>query len=192
VAKGFSEDQRPSREVGGFPEVLTEDAYLGNPSDRTLKRFGLVSSVITESAAEHSRAFCPEAEVGPRLSHLPGPSSCGSEFETKVRSSASLLAPLSCSLVFIGWFLMAVEWIASLWTAVPGPAFSFQRWCYASRHSRVWRLIIHTLWVVGMKRSISFVILLPYYWSRSSVSLPPACSSRTRRCWGKNRTIIFI
>src|SRR6188474_596675 len=44
------------REVGGFPEVLTEDAYLGIMLTERNKRFGLVSSVITEKAPRNIRA----------------------------------------------------------------------------------------------------------------------------------------
>src|SRR5205814_3178920 len=43
-------------EVGGFPEVLTEDAYLGIVLTEKGKRFGLVSSVITEKAPRNVRA----------------------------------------------------------------------------------------------------------------------------------------
>src|SRR5437016_2012983 len=43
-------------EVGGFPEVLTEDALLGLMLTERGKRFGLVASVITEKAPRNIRA----------------------------------------------------------------------------------------------------------------------------------------
>jgi len=174
------------REVGGFPEVLTEDAYLGILLTERNKRFGLVSSVIIEKAPRNIRAHFVQ-----RLRWNRGYLTClvrllRADLNLKRKAALLLpfLAPLSCSLAFIGWFFMAVEWIASLWTSVPGPAFSLPALVLCLGIPLCVASYIHTLWVVGMKRSISFVILLPYYWS--FIGFAATCSFfKNTTHWGK-------
>jgi cellulose synthase/poly-beta-1,6-N-acetylglucosamine synthase-like glycosyltransferase len=43
-------------EVGGFPEVLTEDAYLGLLLTERDKRFGILDSVVVEKAPRNAKA----------------------------------------------------------------------------------------------------------------------------------------
>ena len=110
-------------EVGGFPEVLTEDAYLGLILTERGKRFGLVSSVITEKAPRNLRAHFVQ-----RLRWNRGYLTClwrlvRSSLPLKKKCALSLpfLTPLSCSLAFLGWVLIFGQWGLSFVTGAAGP-----------------------------------------------------------------------
>src|SRR5262249_20034787 len=109
------------REVGGFPEVLTEDAYLGLLLTERGKRFGLVSSVITEKAPKNIRAHFVQ-----RLRWNRGYLTClwrlmrsRLSLGRKMALSLPFLTPLTCALAFVGWLVLFAHWGLSL---VGGPA----------------------------------------------------------------------
>ena len=176
------------REVGGFPEVLTEDAYLGILLTERNKRFGLVSSVITEKAPRNIRAHfvqrlrwnrgyitCLARLIRARLS--PG---------RKAALLLPFLTPLSCALAFLGWVLIAAQWFSSMVTgsALPVPVFSASAIMFCIGIPLCVSSYVHTLWVLGMRRYIFFVILLPYYWT--FIGFAATCSFfKNTTHWGK-------
>jgi cellulose synthase/poly-beta-1,6-N-acetylglucosamine synthase-like glycosyltransferase len=188
-------------EVGGFPEVLTEDAYLGIILTEKGKRFGLLSSVITEKAPRHLKAHFVQ-----RLRWNRGYLTClwrllRSTLSWKRKAALALpfLTPLSCSLAFLGWLLILGQWGLSVTTgiALPHASFSLVSHPVYARAMYDWAAVlfcvgiplcvssyIHTLWGLGMKRSIPLVLLLPYYWT--FIGLAATCSFfKDTREWGR-------
>lgn len=189
------------REVGGFPEVLTEDAYLGLMLTERGKRFGLVSSVITEKAPKNTRAHFVQ-----RLRWNRGYLTClwrliraDLPIWKKCVLSLPFLTPLTCSLAFLGWILILGQWTVSAATGVvlPDLHLSLMQHPLYTRVMYAWAAMlffcgiplavasyIHTLWVLGMRKSLPFVVLLPYYWS--FIGLAATCSFfKSTTHWGK-------
>jgi cellulose synthase/poly-beta-1,6-N-acetylglucosamine synthase-like glycosyltransferase len=188
-------------EVGGFPEVLTEDAYLGILLTEKRKRFGLVSSVITEKAPKNVRAHFVQ-----RLRWNRGYLTCllrllRSRLPLKRKSALLLpfLTPLSCSLAFLGWILILSQSALSMFGAVSIPDFtsSFVRHPVYTHLTFYWAALlfcvgiplcvasyVHTLWVLGMRRYVPLLILLPYYWT--FIGLAATCSFfKSTKHWGR-------
>src|SRR5262249_38686343 len=146
------------------------------------KRFGLVSSVITEKAPRNMRAHFVQRLRWNRgyvtclirllRSHLP--------VKTKCTLLLPFLTPLSCSLAFLGWFLILVQSVLSMsgvrsmppvtLSAVPHPLYAHLTFYWAAALFIIGIPLcvasyVHTLWVLGMKRYVPLVVLLPYYWT---------------------------
>jgi cellulose synthase/poly-beta-1,6-N-acetylglucosamine synthase-like glycosyltransferase len=186
-------------EVGGFPEVLTEDAYLGLILTERNKRFGLVSSTVTEKAPKNIRAHFVQ-----RLRWNRGYLTClvrllRSDLALKRKCVLLLpfLAPLSCALAFWGWAVIAVQGALSASAGVLDSSVLQQ-----STYSQVldyWSTVLlcagiplcvlsyaHTLWAFGMRRYIPFLILLPYYWAFTG--LAATCSFfKSTKHWGRTQ-----
>jgi cellulose synthase/poly-beta-1,6-N-acetylglucosamine synthase-like glycosyltransferase len=189
------------REVGGFPEVLTEDAYLGLLLTERGKRFGLVSSVITEKAPRHLRSHFIQ-----RLRWNRGYLTCLARllrsslpWKRKLPLSLPFLTPISCALAFLGWMLIAGQWIfelargvsipAVIYALVPHPIYAtiVSSWatllffigiplCVAS--------FVRTLWSLGLKKSTALALLLPYYWT--FIGFAATCSFfKNTTTWGR-------
>lgn len=188
-------------EVGGFPEVLTEDALLGLILTERGKRFGLVSSVITEKAPRNIRAHFVQ-----RLRWNRGYLTClwrlvRSRIPLKRKCALSLpfLTPLSCSLAFLGWVLILGQWGLSLASGavIPSATFSLVQHPVYARAMYYWAVLlfcfgiplcvvsyIHTLRVSGMKKSALFMVLLPYYWT--FIGFAATCSFfKNTTDWGR-------
>jgi hypothetical protein len=103
--------------------------------------------------------------------------------------SLPFLTPLSCALAFVGWILILGQWglSATSGVALPTVTYSLVRHPLYLDAVYYWSALlffcgiplcvasyIHTLWVVGMKRSMPFVLLLPYYWT--FIGLAATCS----------------
>jgi len=188
-------------EVGGFPEVLTEDAYLGIMLTERNKRFGLLSSVITEKAPRNIRAHFVQRLRWNRgyLTCLLRLARAKLSLKRKCALALPFLTPLSCSLAFLGWLLILGQWmVASLGgVAVPEMTVSLVRHPVYVQVMYSWAALlfycgiplcvasyIHTLWVVGMRRSLPFVVLLPYYWT--FIGLAATCSFfKDTTTWGR-------
>lgn len=169
-------------EVGGFPEVLTEDAYIGIMLTERGKRFGLVSSVITEKAPRNIRSHFVQRLRWNRgyLTCLRRLAQSSLPLKKKCVLALPFLTPLSCSLAFVGWLVILGQWIATLIGGVDLPAMTvslIQHPTY-ERAMYLWAMAlfvagiplcvfsyIHTLRMLGMKRSMPLVALLPYYWT---------------------------
>jgi cellulose synthase/poly-beta-1,6-N-acetylglucosamine synthase-like glycosyltransferase len=188
-------------EVGGFPEVLTEDAYLGIILTERGKRFGLVSSVITEKAPRNVKAHFVQ-----RLRWNRGYLTClmrllRSSLPLKRKAAFLLpfLTPLSCSLAFVGWSLILAQWLLSMFSDLSFPDVTFSviqhpAYAQATFYWAAWLFCVgiplcvlsyvHMLWVLGMRRYIPFVILLPYYWT--FIGVAATCSFfKSTSHWGR-------
>ena len=167
------------REVGGFPEVLTEDAYLGIMLTERGKRFGLVSSVITEKAPKDMKSHFIQ-----RLRWNRGYLTClwrliRSDLSITRKAALSLpfITPITCALAFLGWLVLAATWrlpsalsIGTLVFLIGVPL------CVTS--------YLHMLWTLRLRRSMPFVLLLPYYWT--FVGVAATCSFfKDTTTWGK-------
>src|SRR5262245_25422662 len=188
-------------EVGGFPEVLTEDAYLGIVLAERNKRFGLVSSVITEKAPKNLKAHFVQ-----RLRWNRGYLTCllrllrsSMPVQRKCALLLPFLAPMSCSLALWGWILIVVHWIV----AMSGGSATADFALMPAQHSSYEQFIFYlslllfgigiplcvlsyalTLWVLGKRESVTFLIFLPYYWT--FIGVAATCSFfKSTRHWGK-------
>ena len=188
-------------EVGGFPEVLTEDGYLGIMLTERNKRFGLLASTITEKAPKNIRSHFVQ-----RLRWNRGYLTClarlfrgNLSFKRKLALSLPFLTPLSCSLAFVGWTLILVQWAvaAAAGVSVPDVALSLVRHPVYTSAMYYWALVLfaigiplcvlsylQTLRSLGMSRSAPLVLLLPYYWS--FIGFAATCSFfKNTTHWGK-------
>ena len=188
-------------EVGGFPEVLTEDAYLGIVLTERGKRFGLVSSVITEKAPKNIRSHFVQ-----RLRWNRGYLTClrrlmQSSLPLKKKCVLALpfLTPLSCSLAFVGWLLILGQTLLSFVGGVDLPAVTLSVVQHPTYQTTMyfWAMLlfvagiplcvfsyIQTLRMLGMKRSMPLVALLPYYWT--FIGFAATCSFfKNTTHWGR-------
>jgi cellulose synthase/poly-beta-1,6-N-acetylglucosamine synthase-like glycosyltransferase len=188
-------------EVGGFPEVLTEDAYLGIILTERGKRFGLLQSVITEKAPKSTRAHFIQ-----RLRWNRGYLTClgrlmRSKLSLKRKCALALpfVTPLTCSLAFLGWVAILGQWLVSLAGGVVLPDITIsavQNPLYTqAMHSWAALLFvcgipvcvlsyIQTLRMLKMKKSVPFVALLPYYWT--FIGFAATCSFfKNTTTWGR-------
>lgn len=188
-------------EVGGFPEVLTEDGYLGIMLTERNKRFGLVASTITEKAPKNIKAHFVQ-----RLRWNRGYLTCLARLvradlslKRKLALSLPFLTPLSCSLAFLGWILIFGQWAVSLagGISIPDRALSLVQHPLYTNAMYYWALVLfvcgiplcvlsylRTLRSLGMSRSAPLVLLLPYYWS--FIGFAAMCSFfKNTTHWGK-------
>ena len=188
-------------EVGGFPEVLTEDGYLGIMLTERNKRFGLLASTITEKAPKNIRSHFVQ-----RLRWNRGYLTCLARlfhgdlsFKRKLALSLPFLTPISCSLAFVGWTLILAQWAASAAAGMsfPDVALSLLRNPIYTSAMYYWALVLfaigiplcvlsylRTLRSLGMIRSAPLVLLLPYYWS--FIGFAATCSFfKDTTHWGK-------
>lgn len=92
-------------EAGGFPEVLTEDAYLGIILTETGRKFGVVDSVVVEKAPKNVRAHFTQRSRWQRgyltcLRRLLKSKLC---LRRKFFLLLPFITPISCALAFLGW-----------------------------------------------------------------------------------------
>lgn len=103
-------------EVGGFPKVLTEDAYLAILLAEKRKKFGLLDSVVKELGPRSWRSHGKQ-----RLRWFRGYLQClGRTLTSKMPWRAKLtflvpfMAPLTCAFSLITWILFVSYWGAWL------------------------------------------------------------------------------
>ncbi len=187
------------KEVGGFPEVLTEDAFLGIILAEQGKSFGLVASTIIEKAPRNIKSHFVQ-----RLRWNRGYLTCLVRLLRSTmpigRKSVFLIpfiAPLSCALAFWGWVLIAAHWAFPAFPSLPGFTSWLPDYPVYSRIVYVWSTMLftvgiplcvssyaRTLWKTGMRKHIPFLALLPYYWT--FIGLAATCSFlRGTSHWGK-------
>ena len=188
-------------EVGGFPEVLTEDGYLGIILTERNKRFGLLASTITEKAPKNIRSHFVQ-----RLRWNRGYLTCLARlfrgdlsFKRKLALSLPFLTPLSCSLAFVGWTLIVAQWVVSVAAgmSIPDVGLSLLRHPIYTSAMYYWALglfvvgiplcvlsYLRTLRSLGMSQSAPLILLLPYYWS--FIGFAATCSFfKDTTHWGK-------
>jgi len=188
-------------EVGGFPEVLTEDGYLGIILTERNKRFGLLASTITEKAPKNMKAHFAQRLRWNRgyLTCLARLMRADLSLKRKLALSLPFVTPLSCSLAFLGWILIFGQWAVSLagGISLPDMSLSLVQHPLYTNAMYYWALLLfvcgiplcilsylRTLRSLGLGRSAPLVLLLPYYWS--FIGFAATCSFfKNTTHWGK-------
>jgi cellulose synthase/poly-beta-1,6-N-acetylglucosamine synthase-like glycosyltransferase len=126
-------------EIGGFPEVLTEDAYLSIHLAEKGKRFALLDSTITEKAPKTWRSHFKQ-----RLRWFRGYITCcfaaiksKIPFKKKLILLIPFLAPFTCSLSLFTWTFLLIYWLS--WAHTPTLTF-VAPWM---QHSLYWGAIYY-------------------------------------------------
>jgi cellulose synthase/poly-beta-1,6-N-acetylglucosamine synthase-like glycosyltransferase len=188
-------------EVGGFPEVLTEDAYLGLLLTEGGKRFGIVDSVVVEKAPKNARAHFTQRSRWHRgyLTCLRRLFSSKLSFRRKFFFLMPLVAPLSCSLAFLGWTFILCDAAISLAPGAhwkPGIGISFEA-PFVAGIVYYWSLVLacvgiplillsytQVLWAEKERSYMRVLPLIPLYWM--FVGFVATCSFfRGTKQWGK-------
>jgi cellulose synthase/poly-beta-1,6-N-acetylglucosamine synthase-like glycosyltransferase len=150
-------------EVGGFPEVLTEDAYLGLVLSERGRRFGIVDSVVVEKAPRNAKAHFIQRSRWHRgyLTCLRRLFRSKLSLRRKFFFLMPLIAPLSCSLAFLGWTFILCRLAVSL---APGMHWKFD---------------------IGVSLEAPILAGLVYYWSLvlACVGIPLILLSYTQVLW---------
>jgi len=117
--EGFYAKKEAIQEVGGFPEVLTEDAYLSILLAEKGKKLGLLDSELTELAPRGWRSHFRQ-----RLRWFRGYITCLGRvlkakmpLKQKLGFSIPFLAPITCAFSPFMWTFMALYWIT--WAFFP-------------------------------------------------------------------------
>src|SRR5262249_17202322 len=141
-----------------------------------------VSSVITEKAPRHIRSHFVQRlrwnrgylTCLARLARSPLP------WKRKLALSLPFLTPISCSLAFLGWMLIAGQWIFEVARGVSIPAVTYSLVPHPIYTTIVssWATLlfvvgvplcvfsfVRTLWSLDLKKSTGLALLLPYYWT---------------------------
>lgn len=170
-------------EVGGFPEVLTEDAYLAILLAEKRKRFGLLDSTVKELGPKSWSAHSKQ-----RLRWFRGYLQClGRTLTSKMPWRAKLTfmipfaAPLTCAFSLITWILFVSYWGAWLMdlykiphTSLIGPwmvngiyASGFFYWsaflAYIGNPIVVFSYM-HSIAGTKMEKYAPLAITIPLYW----------------------------
>ena len=95
----------------------------------------------------------------------------------KAALSLPFITPISCALAFLGWVVLAAAWrLPAVLSAGTIVFLIGVPLCVAS--------YLHLLWTLRLKRSMPFVLLLPYYWT--FVGVAATCSFfKDTTTWGK-------
>jgi cellulose synthase/poly-beta-1,6-N-acetylglucosamine synthase-like glycosyltransferase len=188
-------------EAGGFPEVLTEDAYLGLLLSERGRRFGIVDSVVVEKAPRNAKAHFIQRSRWHRgyLTCLRRLFRSKLSFRRKFFFLMPLIAPLSCSLAFLGWTSILCYAAISLvpgthWKHGIGLPFESQ---VLSGVVYYWSLVLacvgiplillsytQVLWEEEERPYMRVLPLIPLYWM--FVGFVATCSFfRSTKKWGK-------
>jgi cellulose synthase/poly-beta-1,6-N-acetylglucosamine synthase-like glycosyltransferase len=150
-------------EVGGFPEVLTEDAYLGLVLTEGGRRFGILDSVVVEKAPKNAKAHFTQRSRWHRgyLTVLRRLFRSNLSFRRKFFFLMPLIAPLSCSLAFLGWTFIL---------------------CHAAIS-----LVPDAHWKQGISLEVPYLAGVLYYWSLvlAWVGIPLILLSYTQVLWAE-------
>lgn len=186
-------------EVGGFPEVLTEDAYLSILLTEKEKRFGLLDSEVYELAPIGWRSHFRQ-----RVRWFRGYLTClGRVLKAKVSLKAKIAlsvmfsAPITCSFSLITWAFFTTYWLS--WAFLPQLYFIapwMLHWLYKNAifywsaflayigNPIVIFSYMHSLANTKMERSAPLALIVPLYWIFIGAA---AISSffRSTKFWGK-------
>jgi cellulose synthase/poly-beta-1,6-N-acetylglucosamine synthase-like glycosyltransferase len=188
-------------EVGGFPEVLTEDAYLGLLLAERGKRFGIVDSIVVEKAPRNAKAHFTQRSRWHRgyLTCLRRLFRSKLSFRRKFFFLIPLIAPFSCSLAFLGWtfilcraaFLLApgAHWKHGIGIPIESPILAGVVYYWSLILACVGIPLIllsytQVLWAEKERPYMRVLPLIPLYWM--FVGFVATCSFfRGTKQWGK-------
>ena len=186
-------------EVGGYPEVLTEDAYLAILLAEKGKKFGLLDSDVEELAPKGWRSHFRQ-----RLRWFRGYiTCCGRTLKAKMPLKKKLtllipfLAPVTCASSFITWAFLTVYWIT--WALMPSGGFLapwMNHWMYTNvfffwsaflayiGNPIIIFSLMHSLAGTKMERLAPLALLVPLYWMFIGVA-SIASFFKSTKYWGK-------
>jgi cellulose synthase/poly-beta-1,6-N-acetylglucosamine synthase-like glycosyltransferase len=188
-------------EIGGFPEVLTEDAYLGLLLCERGRRFGILDSVVVEKAPRNAKAHFVQRSRWHRgyLTCLRRLFTSKLSFRRKLFFLMPLIAPLSCSLAFLGWTFilcrvavsMAVgsNWEYGIGISLEAPILAgiVYYWSLVLACVGIPLILLsytQVLWVEKEHSYMRVLPLIPLYWM--FVGFVATCSFfRGTKKWGK-------
>lgn len=110
--EGLYNRRKALDDVGGFPEVLAEDAYLSILLAEKGKKFGLLDSRVVEEPPKSWRGHFRQ-----RVRWFRGYLTCLSRllrsslpYKKRLLLSTAFLAPLTCAMSLITWIFFAIYW----------------------------------------------------------------------------------
>jgi cellulose synthase/poly-beta-1,6-N-acetylglucosamine synthase-like glycosyltransferase len=177
--EGLFVKKRVLNEVGYFPEVLTEDAYLGLILTEKNKRFALVDSTIIEKAPKNTRAHLTQKLRWNRgyLTCLRRLFHSNISLKRKFFLLLTFVTPITNALAFLGWLLLIGHWtsrffppvlqINAPWMDYPIYKNVFYYWSFLLFYVGIPLSIascVHTLIYARMRRYALVTIFLPFYW----------------------------
>ena len=197
--EGFYARRDAILDVGGFPEVLTEDAYLSILFAEKGKKFGLLDSELTELAPRGWRSHFRQ-----RLRWFRGYLTCigrtlkaDMPLKQKLVLLIPFLAPLTCAFSLFTWIFMATYWLT--WAFMPVPAYAapwMVHWFYPKvmlywsgflayiGNPIVMFSLMHCIAGTDMERYAPLALTAPFYWIFIGLAAV-ASFFRSPRYWGK-------
>jgi len=182
-------------EVNNFPEVLTEDAYLGMILSQKNKHFGLIDSNIVEKAPRNMMAHIKQKMRWHRgyLTCLWKLIFTNMPFRKKISFFLPFCTPIASGLAFVGWLFLIFNFIA------PNLEINFSwmdsviyknilySWSFFLAYIGIPLSIASTIYVAFSNRMLQYAplaIILPFYWI--FVGFCSICSYfRGTTDWGK-------
>jgi len=186
-------------EVGGFPEVLTEDAYLSILLAEKKKKFGLLDSEVYEVAPRSWRSHFRQ-----RVRWFRGYLTClGRTVRAKIPLSTKLilfipfLAPITCSFALVTWVFFVTYWLT--WAFLPLIWFMapwMLHWLYTNAifywsaflayigNPIVMFSCMHSIARTKMERNAPLALTIPLYWIFVGAAAI-ASFFRSPKFWGK-------
>jgi len=166
-------------EVGDFPEVLTEDAYLSILLAERGKKFGMLNSEVHEIAPRSWTSHFRQ-----RLRWFRGYLTCLNRmlkakmpFKAKLALLIPFLAPITCASALISWVFFIVYWLT--WAYLPHPEFIapwMLSWLYTNAifywsaflayigNALVVFSYLHSLAGTKMEPNAPLALTVPIYW----------------------------
>jgi len=197
--EGFYAKRQAILDVGGFPEVLTEDAYLAILLAEKGKKFGLLDSELTELAPRDWKSHFRQ-----RLRWFRGYVTCiGRTLKAHMPLKQKLVflipfvAPLTCAFSLFTWIFMATYWLT--WAFLPFPMYVapwMEYWLYPNvilywsgflayiGNPIVMFSLMHSIAGTEMERQAPLALTAPLYWIFIGLAAV-ASFFRSPRYWGK-------
>jgi len=197
--EGFFVRRSAVLEVGGFPEVLTEDAYLAILLAEKGKKFGLLDSEVTETAPRGWRSHFRQ-----RLRWFRGYVTCLGRtlkahmpLRQKLVLMIPFLAPITCAFSLFTWVFMATYWLT--WAFLPKPVFALPwmlHWLYPGvilywsaflayiGNPIVMFSLMHSIAGTDMERYAPLALTAPFYWIFLGAAAV-ASFFKSTKFWGK-------
>jgi len=197
--EGFFVRKDAMEDVGGWPEVLTEDAYLAILLAEKGKRFGLLDSVVEELAPRGWRSHFRQ-----RLRWFRGYLTCfgrtlkaGMPLKKKLALLIPFLAPITCAFSLVTWIFMVAYWLS--WAYLPEPWLTapwMLHWLYTDvtllwsaflayiGNAIVMFSLMHSIAGTEVERYAPLALTAPLYWMFLGVAAI-ASFFKSTKYWGK-------
>ena len=197
--EGFYAKKQAILDVDGFPEVLTEDAYLAILLAEKGKKFGLLDSELTELAPRNWKSHFRQ-----RLRWFRGYLTCiwrtlkaNMPLKQKLVLLIPFMAPLTCAFSLFTWIFMALYWIT--WALPLSPSYVapwMLGWFYPNvilywsgflayiGNPIVMFSLMHSIAGTEMERNAPLALTAPVYWIFLGLAAV-ASFFRSPRYWGK-------